>query len=298
MKKLMLIMWTVAVPVVCLAQAEKEADTLKVIDNPRQMIVTETDDEAQVSVVGQGHNKDYLYEYKVKPGADGKLVTTQKEHGVVGFRHPFNRCETDSSKHRFQVFLSDVYVGWGRMGTDAAYGSAMKKGAMEFGVLNFVGLGYLFNQRRSCLSLGLGFNWSKFGLNHPNVWTRSDAGVVGVTALSEPVDKHHASITLYSMQFPLMFSQSFGKRWNIAAGAVMNWNYYADFHNGYSLDKSYYGVTTHGLNQRKISFDYVAMLSWHGIGAYFRYAPQGVFKSGYGPEMNHRWTLGLVLRGL
>ena len=99
------------------------------------------------------------------------------------------------------------------------------------------------------------------------------------------------------MQFPLMFNQSLGKSWNVAVGAVMNWNFFADYKNTYRIGKSDYSETTRGLNQRKISFDCIAMLSWHGLGAYFRYAPQSVMKTGWGPEIKNRWTLGIVLRG-
>ena len=286
------------VPSICLAQTEKVADTLKVIDHPRRVIVTETDSAAQVKVIGLGRDRGYLYEYNVKPGVDGKLVTTEKENGVVDFHHPFRRRDTVNTKPHCIAFLSDLYVGWGRAGVDAAYGNAMKKSVSEFGVLNLLGLGRVFNQNRSRVSLGLGFNWSHYGLNHPHVWTRSDDGVVGISAMSEPLVEYHASLTLYSMQFPLIFNQSLGKNWSIAGAVVMNWNYYADFHNRYSIDVSNYGVTTRGLYQRKLSFDYVAMLSWHGIGAYFRYAPQSVFKSGFGPEIKNRWTLGIVLRGM
>ena len=77
----------------------------------------------------------------------------------------------------------------------------------------------------------------------------------------------------------------------------MNWNYYADYHNSYRIGNSDYTETTRGLNQRKISFDGIAELSWGGLGVYFRYAPQSVMKDGWGPEIKNRWTLGLVLRG-
>lgn len=297
-KMLLLTAFMVVVPALCLAQTNKMADTLKVIDKPRRVIVTETDSAARVRVIGLGRDRGYLYEYVVKPGTDGKLVTEAKENGALEFKHPFKCCATVNTKPHFIVFSSDLYVGWGRMGTDATYGNAMKKSISEFGVLNLLGIGYEFNQNRSRLSLGVGFNWSHYWLNHPYVWTRSGDGVVGISAMSEPLDKHHATLTLYSMQFPLMFNQHLGKKWNIAGAVVMNWNYYADFHNRYSIDVSNYGVTTRGLYQRKLSFDYVAMLSWHGIGAYFRYAPQNVFKSGFGPEMKNRWMLGIVLRGL
>ena len=92
-----------------------------------------------------------------------------------------------------------------------------------------------------------------------------------------------------------LFRQHYGKMTHLARTLLHD---DAEFKNGYSLAESDYSVTTHGLYQRKLSFDYIAMVSWHGLGAYFRYAPQSVLKPGFGPEIKNRWTIGFVLRGL
>ncbi len=281
-------------PALCLAQT----DTVRVIDKPDRVVITECDSVARVLVDGHRCDHGYQFDYSVRSGNDGKLVTEKKEVGQLEWRYPFCRRDSVNRKRHFQVFLSDVYVGWGGTTIGPGYGDAIKRGMSEFGVLNFVGLGYCFNQSRSRLSIGLGFNFSRYSLNHPNFWTRKDGGIVGVEPSTEQIDKHRATLFLYSMQFPLLFNQSLGKRWNVAAGMVMNWNYYADFTNGYRFGKTDYNATTHGLTQRKLSFDVIAMLSWHGIGAYFRYAPQSVLKPGMGPAIDNRWTLGIVLRGL
>ena len=206
-------------------------------------------------------------------------------------------CDSTEGKHRFQIFLSDVYVGWGGNHVNAPSSDVIKSTVWEIGVLNLASLGYNFNQDRSRLSFGVGFNWTHYGLRKNYSWCRGDGGVLGWQPNAENYDKHRSTLTLHSMQFPLMFNQSLGKKWDVAAAAILNWNYYADFRTAYSLDHSDYNVATHGLRQRKVSFDLLGQVSWHGIGAYFRYSPQSVFKTGYGPEMKNRWTLGIVLRG-
>ena len=144
----------------------------------------------------------------------------------------------------------------------------------------------------------MGLNYANYGLRAPYFWNRSSNGALGYVASPGDYATHSATLSMWSMQFPLMYNHSLGKKWSIAAAAVMNWNCYANISNGYSVGKSDYSVTTHGLNQRKITFDYVGMLSWHGVGFYFRYAPQSLFKTGMGPEMKNRWTVGITLRGL
>ena len=222
----------------------------------------------------------------------------ESEGGKIRFSHPFSKCDTSYyKKPHWQVFTSDLMFGWGGHSVDALDRDRVKKSMSEICILNLIALGRVFNQGRSRVSLGVGFNWHRYGLESPYFWHRTTEGTLGYMEFGEPFDKHRATLLVRSMQFPLMFNQSLGKRWNVAVGAVMNWNFYADVRNSYRMGKTDYNETTRGLNQRKISFDGIAMLSWHGLGVYFRYAPQSVMKANYGPELKNRWTLGLVLRG-
>ena len=297
-KRLNLLVAAIAVlPNLCFAGTSASPDTVKVINNPNQVVITQGDDKVLLKVDGNDIDKDYHYECRVTPNYKGGLTTMHREGKDVEFSYPFKKRDSVNTKPHFQVFLSDVYFGWGSFHVDAANRDVFNKTACELGVLNLVGVGYLFNHRRSRVSLGLGFNLSHYSLKKPHFWTRNDAGVVGYETSLEDFDHHHASLSLLSMQFPLMFNQSLGKRWCVAASVVLNWNNYADYNNSYSIGKSDYSVNTRGLYQRKVSVDYIGMVSWRGIGAYFRYAPQSVFKTNYGPEMKNRWTLGVILRG-
>ncbi len=290
-----------ALPATGLAAGEENPDTVKVINNPKQVVITQSDNQVLMNVKGSDARDDYNYDYRVTSRHGGRLTGMEREGAEVEFRIPFVKSRSDSLKRRqLQLFLSDVYVGFGGANVEAAGRDALKKTVSEVGVLNFVALGCQFNNRRSRLSLGVGFNWSHYRLNNNYFWTRGDDGVAGFVLSPDKCDKPRASLTLWSMQFPLLYNHSFGakRRWSAAAGVVMNWNYYANFYNAYSDGKSDYSVTTRGLHQRKLSFDLVGMVSWHGIGAYVRYAPQSLFKTGYGPEIKNRWTVGLVLRGL
>ena len=300
-KRFNLLVVAIAVlPNLCFAGAMAHPDTVKVINNPNQVVITQGKDTVLLKVDGNDVDKDYHYECRVTPNYKGGLSTMHREGLDVEFSYPFKKerdsVKSDDTKPRFQVFLSDVYIGWGGFHADAVNRDAFKKTACELGVLNLVGVGYLFNQNRSRVSLGLGFNLSRYGLKKPHFWACDDTGVLDYETSLEDHDHHYASLSLLSMQFPLMFNQSLGKRWCIAASAVLNWNYYADFNNSYSIGKSDYSINTRGLHQRKVSVDYIGMVSWRGIGAYFRYAPQSVFKTNYGPEMKNRWTLGVIIR--
>ena len=286
-----------ALPSLCLARDAIKNDSVKVIKNPKQVTIIKGKDRMRLNVDGNDTDKDYTYEYYVKARDDGKLFAYESEGGRVRYCHPFTRNDSSWRKPHWEVFTSDLMFGWGGHSVDALDRDRVKKSMSEIGILNLIALGRVFNQGRSTVSLGVGFNWHRYGLESPYFWHRTTEGTLGYMEFGEPFDKHRATLLVRSMQFPLMFNQSLGKRWNVAVGAVMNWNFYADVRNSYRMGKTDYNETTRGLNQRKISFDGIAMLSWHGLGVYFRYAPQSVMKANYGPELKNRWTLGLVLRG-
>jgi hypothetical protein len=284
-------------PLLLLAQEASKIDTVKVVDNPARVVITEDGQEVVVNIDGAYKDKDYKYEYRAKPSSKG-FVTEQTENHRLRFEHPFSTCDSSYKKTHWEVFTSDLMFGWGGHSVASADRDLLKKSMSEIGILNLVSLARVFNQGRSRVSFGLGFNWHRYNLETPYFWLRSNEGVLGYGELTEKFDKHRATLIVRSMQFPLMFNQSLGKGWNVALGAVMNWNFYADYHNSYRIGKSDYTETTRGLNQRKISFDGIAMLSWGGLGMYFRYAPQSVFKTGFGPEIKNRWAIGLVIRGV
>ncbi|MBO7610509.1 MAG: hypothetical protein J6S96_09965 [Muribaculaceae bacterium] len=287
----------IALPNLCFALEASSSDTVKVINNPGQVVITQNDEGVMLKVNGNETDTAYCYEYRVTPRSKWRLNTMQLEGSEVEFRHPFSKCDSINKKTHFIVFMSDVYFGWGGHSVDVPDRNVVKKSMSEIGVLNFIALGYQFNKSRYRVSFGMGFNWHRYGLKTPYFWLRDNDGTLGYAEMTEPFDKHYSTLVVRSMQFPLMFNQELGKHCNVAIGGILNWNCYASFVNSYSIDKSDYNVSTRGLNQRKISFDGIAMLSWGGLGAYFRYAPQSVFKTGYGPEMKNRWTIGLIIRG-
>ena len=283
----------------CFAGEAQDADMVKVIDKPERVVVTQKADTLTLRVNGNERDWNMHYEWRVSANGEGGIVVSQRE-GVDaehGHQHCFNGCDSCGRHQRFIVFSSDIYFGFGSNRVDAANRGAFKRTVPEVGILNLVGLGYRFNRDRSQLSLGVGCYWTWCDLREPYFWTYSDQRVVGLEKSDESFSHHEASLLMWSMQFPLMLNQHLGKSWDVAVGAVLNWNKYARINNSYRVGKTDHSATTHDLRQHQVTVDYVAMASWHGFGIYFRYAPQRVFKTGFGPQLDHRWAVGLVFRG-
>lgn len=289
---------TMAASVFMCGQALASNDTVKVINNASQVVITEKNGEVLINVKGTPGDKNYNYEYRTKKqGSVRKEITGDNDDGEGDeYNNPLKKCQTeDKQDSHFELFASDFYIGWGGAKVDQAFKDAMRGSHYEVGILNLLGVGYSFNRHRSHVSVGLGFNWSHYGLKKPYFWESDNYDVVTVYPGTDDFKDHSARLSLQSMQFPILFSQSLGNKWTLSAGAVLNWNYYAKFTNHYKVDRTEYTWTTEGLRQRKFSCDAVCMVAWKGLGAYFRYSPQSIFEKGWGPEMKNRWTLGLVL---
>ncbi|MBQ9216622.1 MAG: hypothetical protein IJ724_13395 [Muribaculaceae bacterium] len=281
------------------AQATEQTDTVKVINHAKQVVITERRGDIRMRVNGLEDDDDYNYEYRVKQNNDGTVTATQTENKNVTFGYPFKRCDPDRTDSHFEVFLSDVYVGWGHTKVGAANSDQIRNHTYEAGILNLLGVGYNFNLNRSRLSLGVGFNWAFYCMKNPYLWARNDEGQVVYDDLSILGDysNRHSNLVVRSLQFPLMFNQRIAQHVNVAVAGVMNWNYYANLENRFRIGKTSHKLTTNGLHQRKVSFDVMAIATFKSLGVYFRYSPQSVFKGDWGPELKNRWNLGLILHG-
>ena len=205
-----LIVAIMALPSLCAASDAIKDDSVKVIKNPEQVTITKRDGMFRLNVDGNDQDKDYRYEYLIKEGFDGKLYVQESEGGSVKFRHPFSKCDSNYNKPHWEVFTSDLMFGWGGHSVASADRDLLKKSVSEIGILNLVSLARVFNQGRSRISLGVGFNWHRYNLESPYFWDRSEGGLLGYHQFTEPFDKHRATLIVRSMQFPLMFNQSLG----------------------------------------------------------------------------------------
>lgn len=277
------------------AHVSESSDTVKIINRPGQVIITENDGEVRLKVQGEGDNESYRYEYRVKHEANDRMTTAQAEGHDLEFNYPFKKCDSVANlKPHTELFVSDFYLGVGGNHVEPTYRDAVRGVHTDFGVLNLLGLGWVFNRNRSRLSLGLGFNWAAYSVRKPFFWGSTDEGIAHVTNMEENIREHNSTLECWSMQFPLLYNQRLGKRWNLAGGVVANWNISAKINNSYRVGKSDYSITTRGLHQRKFSVDYVGMISFYGLGVFARFSPQSVFKCGFGPNIDNRWSVGLI----
>lgn len=148
---------------------------------------------------------------------------------------------------------------------------------------------------RSCVSLGLGFDWRNYRCTFPG----RELAVNGEGGLewAGPVRKtKYTRLQVFSLQVPLLYEWRVPKSdLKLKAGPVLCFN------TGASAKTSYYDddagnleVSATGVSQRKVTVDFYGGVTYCGfLGIYVRYSPMRVMKA---PGLNfHPLTLGLSI---
>lgn len=219
-------------------------------------------------------------------------AAADEETTNLSYDHPF-KSDDEKIKH-WSITTNGFYVGLGvKHNWDAINNS------FEVGLLNVAAVNYnsLHGQN---LSLGVGIHHRSYSMKRPVMLVRDDFSdaVIMSTYPSNDVDKiknRSSNLNMWTVQFPLLFSQKIVKKLDITVGGILNWNTYARVDNHYELDNVEYDTKFKGLKQKKVSVDVMGALTWNALGFYCRYSPGKFFEDGHGPEIKNTWTLGLTI---
>ncbi len=283
MKKFSLII----IAMVAMVQAHATApDTVKVIDSPSQIVITESSSGVKMTVTGSKEDKDYSYTYTVEHAANDTVHTTQSSDWELNL--PF--MKSSNNEFHWSIVCSGLYFG---AGLSTSYD--LVNNSFNWGILNFASLNYntLHGQQ---FSIGVGYDNKRFSLKRPNCFVMDEAtNIVDTESYPEGTVNRSSVLSVRAIQFPLQFQQFFGKNFHITLGGTMNWNVYAKCNTHYKVNKTHHDVSYRGIRQNKLTFDVYGALSYNRLGVYCRYSPCNLFKKGYGPEIKNTWMLGVAI---
>ncbi len=283
MKKIVLLFATM----LAMAQAQATApDTVTVIEQPNQVIITETPTGSQVKVIGVKENDDYSYTYEMRHSGNDTVHTSQSADWELNL--PF--MKSSNKEYHWSIVCSGLYFGAG-VGTSFD----LVNNSFNWGILNFASLNYntLHGQQ---YSIGVGYDNKRFSLKRPNCFVMDEAtNIVGIESYPDGTVDRSSVLSVRTIQFPLQFQQFLGNKFHFTLGGTMNWNVYAKCNTHYKVNKTHYDVSYRGIKQNKLTFDVYGALSYNRFGVYCRYSPCEVFKKGYGPEIKNTWMLGVII---
>ena len=128
-KTILLIAAMFAMAQVCNATS----DTVTVIEQPSQVIITETPSGVKVNVQGSKDDESAKYTYSVEHQANDKVTTSQEKDWEI--RYPFSK--NDESNHHWSIVMSGFYMGGG-----IHHSWDKINNSFEIGLLNFAAINY------------------------------------------------------------------------------------------------------------------------------------------------------------
>ena len=283
MKKIVLLFATM----LAVAQAQAAApDTVTVIEQPKQVIITETPTGSLIKVIGSKEKDDYSYTYTMQHSGNDTVHTSQSTDWELNL--PF--MKSSNKEYHWSVVSSGLYIGAG-LGTS----NNLVNNCFNWGILNIASLNYntLHGQQ---FSIGVGYDNKRFSLKRPNCFVMDEeTEIVDTDYYPEGTVDNSSVLSVRTIQFPLQFQQFFGKKFHFTLAGTMNWNVYAKCNTHYKVNKTHYDVSYRGIKQNKLTFDVYGALSYNRIGIYCRYSPCSMFKKGFGPEIKNTWMMGVAI---
>ena len=223
--------------------------------------------------------------------AEAPAIAAAADNDDSIYDHPFK--DDDERTSHWSLTTSGFYVGMG-----VKHNWDLINNSFEIGLLNVAAVNYNSLHGQD-LSLGVGIHHRSYSIKRPNMLKREAGNVVTTSTYpslnTEEIKDRSSNLNLWTVQFPLMFSQRIVKKLDVTVAGILNWNTYARVDNHYELNKVEHDTKYKDLKQEKINFDFMGALSWDEFGIYCRYSPGKFFKEGYGPEIKETWTMGLIL---
>lgn len=142
-------------------------------------------------------------------------------------------------------------------------------------------------------SAGVAISWHNYTLkDNGAMFTKKTGGNVVVEEFDTNVQNRWSSVHMFSINLPLLFTQSIGKKFSVTLGPVVNFNVYGALNNRFEQGDDDIDITTHDIDYRPVTVDILGVIDYDGFGVYCKYAPMTVFKKDRGPEFKSL-TFGL-----
>lgn len=277
------------------AATATEQDTVKIIDNPHRVVITEDSTGSHIQILGEEQNKGFAYNYDVSHSPDANVRVEQKKHDW-DLRFPFQKKEfSGTCFSHWSIVLNGIYGGFGWAHVEDGYTMLQDNIGHEYewGILNLVGLEYSTGHGQ-VLSLGFGLESRRYHMHNIELqFFKNDEAKIDVTHFPELARHRNSDLNLFTLQFPLMFRQGVGDFTFCVAG-IMDVNTGGNLVNKYRLDEIDYKVKTRHIGQRKVSFDVMGAVSYKGLGLYVRYRPQSILEADAGAKIS-TLSAGIIL---
>ncbi|MDE5643614.1 MAG: hypothetical protein K2I56_09000 [Muribaculaceae bacterium] len=259
-----------------------EPDTILKVNGAHTVVIAESSEGVTYSVQGSESDSTMLFNYTQKYTPDSQVHTRQSREFHFGDYAGFGDGRWD---------LVSGGLGFGMVSAAGAPDEMMLEmgKSFEISILNALALKYR-PATQTEITFGLGFIWRNY--RSTTAPLRMVSGDMNVCFGPWPAGSigRHTAIKTFAMQFPLMLSQNLGvnvlgSRLKVSAGAILNVSTYASVKSGWTdISGEKVRECLHGVGQRKVSVDFMALFGTYMLSAYVRYSPQTVLTGDVSPR--------------
>lgn len=254
------------------------SDTVVVIKKPHRIVITERGDSGMcLEVAGAGNNKDFHYRYSTE------YDNTMPDSIDDDFNIPF--FSTISAKKHSKIsvdWFTSLGMHYGFVNMSGAGDISDMASSAEIGVLNPISMAVVFPHRWR-ITTGLGFGWKGYRLNSSSRFVIDDAGLMTLAPYDNNSYDRLSRLKIFYLDIPIMVKKTMGD-FSVCAGGVVNFNVYGSVLTRYRIDNALYKTCSQGINQQKVTIDFMAVVQLYDIGIYLKYSPCNVLKKGNLPE--------------
>lgn len=287
--------------IVAICQAEEPKDTVKVIENAQNIIITRQNGKTILDADFPSASDDksemmmhFRYELNVQ---DKDSIDIEDEFpDNWGLDYPFANLGSPkvnvSSNGKYKItksvnFFRHLYFGW-----RFNYGDKYQiKNCFEAGIGDVVGVSWSY--RGAEFEFGLGFGAQRMLAKEGFCYSKAGDNVV-ITPLEEGHKIDHSWLDVFRIEVPVLYNQSISKYAKFSIGGIINFNTYAEISTSTKMGNNKYSTKYKGLQQNLLTVDAKASVNFYGVGIYARWSPMRLFNHPYGPEVKS-YSLGFEL---
>lgn len=289
MKNLTIKISALAIALCGIGASAEVTDTIMTIVGADHLVITENPQGFKAVVSTETGER--IYEQTYESGTTVVSHLSQQGFSLTG-----NRTKTESS------VSWDMISGGLGIGFCSAPGAPKAAGIEQGKSFELSFLNILAAQARiryeNYVSLGVGINWRNYRTTLDNCFTVTD-GQVAVGQYPEGVSPRLSRIKIFSVQFPLLYTQwlPFGicrEKMAIKLGPIFNLNTYGSVLTAWRDGNSSAEYKVHNINVRPFTIDLFASIHlWDFCAVYARYSPYNAL-TGNSHLNFHQFSTGIM----
>lgn len=263
------------------------ADTISetTIVGAKKVVITEGVNGLKAAIETAGDT--LIFEQPKQPYASTSFLITRSGLSLLGARN--------DGKSAVSWDLTSGGLGFGFCGAlDAPSTAGIEMGkSFEISWFNILAV-EATNRYGNSFSLGIGVNWRNYRTTLGNCFT-VNGGHVDITPYPEGTEPRLSRIKIFSVQFPLLYTQQLPNKMAFTFGPIFNLNTHASVLTSWRVGNEKAEYKANDINARPFTIDLFASLRLFDFGGFYvRYSPYRAMTGSHPLNFNQLST-GIML---